>query len=1592
MWLSAIRSDESAVEMQEINWNKFAAKFNGKEQSSFEWLCYLLFCDEFNKPTGILRYKNQAGIETEPIERDGRVIGFQAKYFETNISGNKVKIKDSIKKAKDRNPTIDKIIFYINQEFSESSIKGQKGPKYKIEIEEYASTLGIEIDWRSKSFFESLFVCDKNAAIAKHLFSFEKSIIDFVGELNNHTESVLAPIHSSIQFKGTEIKIDRSQTFEELISKLSEYSLVVLSGEAGVGKTAIIKDYYDMVKETAPFFVFRAIEFNIANINALFENYGQFTFQDFIEEHQAHKDKIIVIDSAEKLSDIEHIELFTEFLSTLLSANWKVIITTRYGYIDALKFQLTDIHRVAFQSIIIERLKLAYLYDLAEKYNFNLPQNNRLLELLTTPFYLNEHLRISDKLDETISYHDFKDTLWNKQIVKIEYRTNNAHVRREECFLKIAHNRANKGRLVVDAIECDDETLHRLVSDEIIKHDPVIGGYFITQDIYEEWALDRVIERAFHRTKDHQEFLQDIGTSLPIRRALRSWLSEKLHDSTTEVKGLIECIINDKDVASYWKDEVCISVLLSDYAGVFLQSFKDKLMEDNARLLMRLVFLLRIACKEIDEEFFAMLGITKIEQDISRIVFTKPKGNGWDSIIHFIYDNKEEIELSNANIIIPLLGDWNNKNKNGDTTKRASQIALYYYDHYEEIAKNSKYRYSSRDQDKAQLIGVILNGALEISEELKAIFDEVIDKRLTKYTDKYYDIIVMILSSITDGSEVIKVLPNCVIQLAELFWHQPPETHYDYSLGIEPHFGISEKHDLNYFPSSAFQTPIFQLLQAAPVETAKFILSFTNRAVEYYRKSKLGREVSVVKVIFDDNQSREQYVSGRLWNIYRGTHVSTDLLQSMHMALERWLLMNAKVATKETIESWCLYLLRETKSASITAIVISVCLAYPPKLFNVASILFKIKEFFLYDTGRMLRDQNARDTYSIGYGLNYETDIYQDERIRTCDDSHRELSLEHLAFKYQLERFEGESADEVRKRREVIWKILDKHYEALPEQSIETGADKTWRLYLARMDTRKMKTEFKESNEGVIVTFNPEIDPNLRKFSEDSTGTAAAAIKHSSLKLWANYRFTRSPDYQQYKKFEDNPESVIAETREILENLEKGEDPFPEFNRTIPAYTCSVLIRDFVDKLSAKDMEFCRDIIIQFAKTPLRIRDYQYQIGDGTEPSISTLPKLMQHFPEESKEIKSSLILLLLNPWRDIATFATRGIVNWLWETHFDDAHAIFLGYLLLRPKYGDLRKEVIRKKRENHVFDIQETEIVELFTKKHKVELEKVATNKITFSDLQSLSDLDFTTLEIAFELIPPNTQNADHKSFLNIFLPMGAEEIGKDRGGVGYYAKGAFMKKFANFILCSSEDEICTYIQPFIDKFNNSRDMAQLFEEFILAEDALNHYDEFWIIWNAFYDCVVKTYKKHASDYYSNRLIHNYLLAWPYWKKDIREWHTLKEKDKQFYERVSTDIGHHPSVLYSISKVLNEIGSSFIDDGVVWISNILRENPQYISTELETNTVYYIENIMRRFILINRQKIKATLSLKNQVIVILNFLLEKGSTTGYLLREDIL
>jgi hypothetical protein len=66
--------------------------------------------------------------------------------------------------------------------------------------------------------------------------------------------------------------------------------------------------------------------------------------------------------------------------------------------------------------------------------------------------------------------------------------------------------------------------------------------------------------------------------------------------------------------------------------------------------------------------------------------------------------------------------------------------------------------------------------------------------------------------------------------------------------------------------------------------------------------------------------------------------------------------------------------------------------------------------------------------------------------------------------------------------------------------------------------------------------------------------------------------------------------------------------------------------------------------------------------------------------------------------------------------------------------------------------------------------------------------------------------------------------------------------------------------------------------------------------------------------------------------------------------------------------------------------------KNTNLWTDELEKDTIYYLENIAKRFIFLNREIVKRTKQIKQEILIILDFLIEKGSVTGYMLRENIL
>lgn len=152
------------------DWNVFKAKFSANPCDAFEWFNYLLFCRNYDLKEGWFGYKNQSGIEKQPLVLGDKVIGFQSKFYDVPLYSKKDELIKTLNTTKENYPNLTQLIIYTNQLWGQGNGKDGKSTAL-IAIEEHASKLGIEIIWNEHSFFESEFVCVENNDLARHFFT-----------------------------------------------------------------------------------------------------------------------------------------------------------------------------------------------------------------------------------------------------------------------------------------------------------------------------------------------------------------------------------------------------------------------------------------------------------------------------------------------------------------------------------------------------------------------------------------------------------------------------------------------------------------------------------------------------------------------------------------------------------------------------------------------------------------------------------------------------------------------------------------------------------------------------------------------------------------------------------------------------------------------------------------------------------------------------------------------------------------------------------------------------------------------------------------------------------------------------------------------------------------------------------------------------------------------------------------------------------------------------------------------------------------------------------------------------------------------------
>lgn len=214
-------------------------------------------------------------------------------------------------------------------------------------------------------------------------------------------------------------------------------------------------------------------------------------------------------------------------------------------------------------------------------------------------------------------------------------------------------------------------------------------------------------------------------------------------------------------------------------------------------------------------------------------------------------------------------------------------------------------------------------------------------------------------------------------------------------------------------------------------------------------------------------------------------------------------------------------------------------------------------------------------------------------------------------------------------------------------------------------------------------------------------------------------------------------------------------------------------------------------------------------------------------------------------------------------------------------------------------------------------------------------------------------------------------------------------------------TQNRILALLCPYISGYKGFND---LLSRLIHAEDASKNISSFWNIWNQLFpsiealcekekESILKIAQTTLGSHYgrqSDEIIVTYLLAFYEWSEGIKEWHTIRPEDSIFFTTAVDKIGYHPAVLFSIARILNSVGYIYANDGIKWLAKLLLNNTHLQTCDLPTNTLYYLEEYVQQFCSKNRNNIKKDAEIRNAITTVLNFLVDKGSTCGYMLREQ--
>ena len=1409
--------------------------------------------------------------------------------------------------------------------------------------------------------------------------------------LGDHTEPVLRAIRSTL---GGNLHLQRTALVQKLLDSLEDAQVVLVTGPAGCGKSAVGKDAVRVLALNHFLFGFRVEEFAQAHIDTTLA--AAQVPANWAKLHAilgAQDRKVVLIESVERLLEKTTRDAFTDFMTLAADdSGLRVLLTCRDYSVEQVRTSFLQPHSINHTVVRVPPFDDTELTEVEAAYPaLTIPLKSQALrDILRNPFVLDKAIKIPWCSEKSLpqTEREFRALFW-REIVRGGDRVAPAMGRlREEVLQIIAVRRARALCAHVPATGLDTTVVESLRGDSLITSSDDNPFLVATaHDVLEDWAILQWLEEQHLPEASFKTLSCVIGTHPALRRSYRKWVAELVECDAASADRLFQATMSETEISVQFRDDTLVSLLKAPAAPGLLARQEVQLLASDRTLLKRVIHLLRVACVKTPDWLARLVGEGSI--------LTVPDGSAWPAVLRLVNRNLAAFTANERALLLGLIEDavggiswW------APDLKGAEDVASIAHSLLGDL------RGYGSDEPRKRALKIIAKIPTADAAGFEAVLRGHIGrgKRRDVIAEDFQELIYAGI----EGMHAARDLPEVVISIGADYLLASEEdidneSRYAWSSrDIDLYFGIKEGLHLDSLPASSVRGPWAHLLRYHREKALDFYIRVFDHSADWYAHPRLRRRLEKawkVELTFADGTTRKQWMNGRLWGLYRGMTVGPYPLKSMLMALESWLLEVGQQES-ESLDAILVNILRRSDNAALAAVVASVATAYPHASGETLLVLLRVREYIDADRSRLAGETQMTGMADMISTMRADDRVYELERKRANALPHRQYDLETAVANLQLGPFAPR-----------VHALLDNHLAALPPKEQQLRDDRLWRLAIHRMDLRQYTVsetpgpEIPESQAAIAdsprryIRLEPTPpEPDVQAMVDEAASRLAPRTTRLGVLMWGLQVFRRESG-------EYDPALWAANLAEALAMEFQADDE--DISRHAPGFVAAVCIRDCWDDMTSAQKNWSVDTVCT---------EVMRQIGDALHTELaqnnpmaadracaSVLATLLHKplDPKRTERVRIAFAAAFTHPVEQVRSYATWSIDDTVWTA--DRA-------LALRCVNAIAAEAVIIDK----AFDAEKARPYSERRDWVEITAAAAAAIRAQFWEDGGIAEYAHVTLEISDRFgghalermlvilgrvpLDPIAITAFTRASRTLVGWWAADDDYLSGGDRNFYTESDVSKRIQEFLLRTSREAAQQVLAPLLTAVDrHSRELQSVMQGLTGLQDSDPNTPQYWFLWRLIADAVKRAKwiahldMDRPSD--GTGLLSAVFLTL-HWKDDVRDWQYLDgyaHLVHELFEALPTT----SIVLETYVRFLSHIGERSLPDAFVRAGEALRRgNTQKMLSK--SNTVFMLGVLLQRYVYGRPLELKRDNRVRDAVLFILDCLVEAGSSSAFRMRDD--